>query len=81
MVVFYAQDEWKLNDRLTLIWGWVYDLEFLRSMHSEDNISPTERASRGLHFLSEDGSVRGSLWDLPNDRIPLRPLSQTALFQ
>jgi outer membrane receptor protein involved in Fe transport len=77
-VGFYAQDEWKLNPRLTLNLGVRYDLEFLQTIATQTwNISP--RAGFAWSpFASRRTVVRGS-YGLFYDRIPLRPLANALL--
>ena len=74
----YAQDEWRVNDTLTINAGLRYDLQFLESINTDtDNVSPrigfawTPTRSRGL-------VVRGSA-GLFYDRIPLRALANAML--
>jgi hypothetical protein len=75
---FYAQDEWKVNPRLTLNVGVRYDLQFLRAIATDTaNLSP--RAGFAWSpFASRRTVVRGS-FGLFYDRVPLRALANALL--
>jgi len=75
---FYAQDEWKVDPRLTLNLGVRYDLQFLRTIATDsDNISP-RAGSAWSPFASRRTVVRGS-FGLFYDREPLRALANALL--
>ncbi len=75
---FYAQDEWKLNSRVTLNIGVRYDLQFLKTIATDTgNVAPR------LGFVwtpqnSQKTVIRGS-FGLFYDRIPLRALANALL--
>jgi len=75
---FYAQDEWKVSQRLTLNLGVRYDLEFLDSIATDtNNVSP--RAGFAFSpFASRNTVIRGS-FGLFYDRVPLRALANALL--
>ena len=77
-VGFYLQDQWKLSPRLTLNLGVRYDLQLLRTIHTDtNNVSPRV----GFAWSpSGDGRtvVRGS-YGLFYDRVPLRALANALL--
>jgi len=77
-VGFYAQDEWKVNDRLTLNLGLRYDLQFLKTIATDtNNISP-RAGFAWTPFASRRTVVRGS-YGLFYDRIPLRALANALI--
>ncbi len=74
----YAQDEWRVNRRLTLNLGVRYDLQFLQSITTDiNNISP--RAGFAWSpFAVRRTVIRGS-YGLFYDRVPLRALANALL--
>lgn len=76
-VGFYAQDEWKVNPTLTLNLGLRYDLQFLKTIHTDtNNVSP--RFGFAWSPLGKRTVVRGS-FGLFYDRVPLRALANALL--
>jgi hypothetical protein len=74
----YAQDEWKLRDRLTLNLGIRYDLQFLRSVSLDtNNISP-RAGFAWTPFASRRMVIRGG-FGIFYDRVPLRALANALL--
>jgi outer membrane receptor protein involved in Fe transport len=70
----YAQDEWKVNQKLTLNAGVRYDLQWLKSIALDTrNVSPRVGFAYAP-FASRNTVVRGS-FGLFYDRVPLRALS------
>ncbi len=70
----YAQDEWKVNPKLTLNAGVRYDLQWLKTIWLDTrNISPRFGFAYAP-FASRNTVVRGS-FGLFYDRVPLRALS------
>ncbi len=70
----YAQDEWKVNPRLTLNAGVRYDLQWLKAITLDTrNVSPRIGFAYAP-FKSQSTIVRGS-FGLFYDRVPLRALS------
>ena len=77
-VGFYAQDEYKVTPSLTLNLGIRYDLEFLKTIATQDgNISP-RGGFAWTPFASRRMVIRGG-YGLFYDRIPLRPLANALL--
>ncbi len=77
-VGFYAQDEWKVNSRLTLNLGMRYDLQYLKSIATDtNNISP-RGGFAWSPFASRKTVIRGG-YGLFYDRIPLRALANALL--
>ena len=75
---FYAQDEWKLNSRITLNLGVRYDLQFLKTISTDtDNISPRIGIT-WAPFRSRMTVFRGS-YGLFYDRVPLRAVANALL--
>lgn len=75
---FYAQDEWKVNDRLTLNLGVRYDLEFLKTIATDTNNVSPRGGFAWTPFASRKTVIRGG-YGLFYDRIPLRPLANALL--
>ena len=77
-VGFYAQDEWRLRDRLTLNLGIRYDLQFLRSVALDtNNISP--RAGFAWSPSPSRKTVIRGGFGIFYDRVPLRALANALL--
>jgi Carboxypeptidase regulatory-like domain len=71
---FYGQDEWKINQRLTLNAGVRYDLQFLKSVFTDSNNISPRIGFAWSPFTNRGTVVRGS-FGLFYDRVPLRALS------
>lgn len=75
---FYAQDEWKLHSRFTLNLGLRYDLQWIKTIHTDtNNISP-RAGFAWTPFASRNMVVRGS-YGLFYDRVPLRAVANALL--
>jgi Carboxypeptidase regulatory-like domain/TonB dependent receptor len=77
-VGFYAQDEWKINSRLTLNAGLRYDLQFLQTISTDTNNFSPRLGFAWSPFESRRMVVRGS-YGLFYDRVPLRSLANALL--
>ena len=77
-VGFFAQDEWKVNPRLTLNVGLRYDLQFLQTITTDTNNVSPRAGFAWTPFESRHTVVRGS-YGLFYDRVPLRALANAIL--
>ena len=77
-VGFYAQDEWRVNSRLTLNLGLRYDLQFLRSIATDTNNVSPRAGFAWTPFASRKTVIRGG-YGLIYDRVPLRALANALL--
>ncbi len=77
-VGFYAQDEWKVNDRLTLNLGLRYDLQFLQTIATDTNNVSPRAGFAWTPFASRKTVIRGG-YGLFYDRVPLRALANALL--
>jgi len=75
---FYAQDEWRVNSRLTLNAGVRYDLEFLKTIATDTNNVSPRGGFAWTPFASQKTVIRGG-YGLFYDRVPLRPLANALL--
>jgi hypothetical protein len=78
----YAQDSWRVNDRLTLDGGLRYDLQWLDTIETDtNNVSP--RAGFAWTIRADDAKVRYTVLrgsaGLFFDRVPLRAVANALL--
>jgi hypothetical protein len=77
-VGFYAQDEWRVNSRLTLNVGLRYDLQFLKSISTDTgNVSP--RFGFAWSPFGDQKTIVRASFGLFYDRVPLRALANALL--
>ena len=77
-VGFYAQDDWRVNSRLTLNLGLRYDLQFLETIATDKNNVSPRAGFAWTPFASRRTVIRGS-FGLFYDRVPLRALANALL--
>jgi Carboxypeptidase regulatory-like domain/TonB dependent receptor len=75
---FYAQDEWKISEGLTLNLGIRYDLQFLKTIATDTNNVSPRAGFAWSPFASRRTVVRGS-FGVFYDRVPLRALANALL--
>ncbi len=74
----YAQDEWRVNPRLTLNFGVRYDLEFLKTITTDTNNVSPRIGFAWSPFANSHTLVRGGA-GIFYDRVALRPLANALL--
>jgi hypothetical protein len=77
-VGFYAQDEWRINPRLTLNAGLRYDLQFIQTITTDTNNFSPRVGFAWSPFGNQKTLVRGS-FGIFYDRVPLRALANALL--
>lgn len=75
---FYLQDEWRMSRRFTINAGVRYDLQFLKTIHTDSNNVSPRIGFAWSPFGDSRTVVRGS-YGLFYDRIPLRALANALL--
>ena len=71
---FYAEDQWKLTQKLTMNWGLRYDMilqPFLGATPSKSNLSGSYDFSNGTYVITQDASKVGAC--VPNGAAPCIP--------